>query len=146
MTTFICVRQTHRTVFQIRVNAGRDIQEYSAVANEDEVLLLPGSTFVIEEINKDLEFGVVEVKMRQVETARFALGVKDDAENLEAYASIVEDGDYDFEPYGTYSGLGSNAHSGLDDLYQVMEGNGLAIGGCSGGDGGGFDAVYESSL
>ena len=119
-----CMRhQAHRTVFQIRVNAGRDISAYSAVSGEDEVFLLPGSTFIIDEIIEHL-FGVVLVKMTQVASAKFALGVEVVTEqDFAAYASIAEDDDYEFESYDAYSnGPGGPGAAVLDDAYDMPDG------------------------
>eukprot|EP00729_Bicosta_minor_P001740 gene1740-6643_t len=61
-------KETRRTVFKIRANAGVSIKNYVSVPGsfEAEVTLLPGATFVVEEINRELPYNVVEVKMRQV--------------------------------------------------------------------------------
>lgn len=66
-------KETRRTVFKIRANAGVSINNYVSVPGsfEAEVTLLPGATFVVEEINRELPYNVVEVKMRQVESKKF---------------------------------------------------------------------------
>ena len=63
-----------RTVFQIRADAGINIQPYSAIPGEDEVMLLPGSTFRIDKITV-WAYGLIEVQMHQVASANFATGV-----------------------------------------------------------------------
>lgn len=53
------------TVFQIMSVTGVNIKAYSKLADEDEVVLPPGSQFVVEKITK-WKFGVNEVRMRQI--------------------------------------------------------------------------------
>ena len=104
---------------------------------------------MIEEINFHA-LNVVEIKMKQVAPARFALGVEAAAEqDLAAYASIAEEeDDYKFEPFDAYSGLGDS------NVYQVADGDGTVSGDDDGHydmpdsliDDGKLDAAYESVL
>ena len=102
---------TPRTVFQIRVNAGVNVQPYSAIQEEDEILLLPGATFVIKSINRGLAFNVTEVKLQQVESVRFATG---DMVPSDLIYSAIEDDDYEFESFDVYSGLTTGNDDGGD--------------------------------
>ena len=54
-----------RTVFHIKAFNGINIKPFSAISNEDEVLLRPGSQFVIDAIN-EWHYGVTEIQMHQV--------------------------------------------------------------------------------
>lgn len=53
------------TVFQIIAVQGVNMKPYSAIAKEDEVVLPPGSRFVIDSITPCKD-GVTEVRMRQI--------------------------------------------------------------------------------
>ena len=57
--------KTEGTVFQIMGVTGINIKAYSAISDEDEIVLPPGSQFVIEKITP-WKYGVTEVRMRQV--------------------------------------------------------------------------------
>lgn len=109
-------KRTPRTVFQIRVNAGVNIQPYSAIQEEDEVLLLPGATFVVKEINRGLAFNVTEVKLQQVESVNFATG---DMVPSDLIYSAIEDDVYEFESFDVYSGLASTGND--DGDYQIAD-------------------------
>lgn len=77
-------KRGQRTVFQIRADAGVNIQPYSAISEEDEVLLLPGARFVIDAIN-EWAYGVTEVQMHQVASANFSTGSMEPS----PYATVV---------------------------------------------------------
>ena len=54
------------TVFQVISVTGVAIRKYSALPNENEVLLPAGSKFVVDKISEKTEHGVTEVRMRQL--------------------------------------------------------------------------------
>ena len=56
---------TAGTVFQIIAVTGVNIKDYSAISTEDEVLLPPGSKFVVEKFTS-WKHGVTEVRLRQI--------------------------------------------------------------------------------
>lgn len=53
------------TVFQIITVTGVNIKPYSAIPDEDEILLVPGSHFVVDKITA-WKYGVTEVRMREI--------------------------------------------------------------------------------
>lgn len=129
-------RKTKRTVFQIRANGGVDISAYSAVPGESEVVFLPGATFLIVEINEQA-FNCWEIKMQQTNSVRYHVGAAGPAavEEVPEY-DTVEDDDYEFESYDTYSSLTSNGPAArgtvLDDAYDMPDG--YSGGGVDSGD------------
>jgi len=54
------------TVFQVISVTGVAIRQYSALPNENEVLLPAGSKFVVDKISQKTAHGVTEVRMRQL--------------------------------------------------------------------------------
>ena len=56
---------TAGTVLQIITVTGVNIKPYSAIPEEDEILLVPGSQFVVDKIT-EWKFGVTEVRMREI--------------------------------------------------------------------------------
>ena len=54
------------TVFQVVAVAGVDIEPYSAIPTEKEVLLPAGSKFVLDKISRKTKHGVIEIRMRQL--------------------------------------------------------------------------------
>lgn len=57
--------QTAGTVFQIIAVTGINIKDYSAIPGEDEVVLPPGTQFVVDKITP-WKHGVAEVRLRQI--------------------------------------------------------------------------------
>jgi hypothetical protein len=118
------------TLYQISSNDGRDISRYSKFGAEEELLLLPGSQFVIDHIclygNND------EVWMNQLtpEDAGTVNGVDD------IYATPLTLPIYNEEVYATYAGgsnidannLGSNTTglNGIDMIYGEGSNNGAS--------------------
>lgn len=59
------VAGTKRTVFHIKAFNGINVKPFSAISDEDEVLLRPGSQFVIDGIS-EWHYGITEIRMHQV--------------------------------------------------------------------------------
>jgi hypothetical protein len=129
----------NRTIFQISSNDGRDISQYSSFgAEEEEVILLPGSQFVIDTICPcvcDIE----EVQMHQL-TAEYATN-SDGGEAL--YAEPVDPPVYDNTQYDLLEDVYAMAGGGVAPVeYAVYAESSTAEGGVNNVNG--IDQQYES--
>ena len=106
--------ETEGTVFQIMGVTGVNIKAYSKLADEDEVVLPPGSQFVVEKIAK-WKFGVNEVRMRQI--------VPDGMEMAGASKTktMCSDGTFRTLCYLTSTSMGSSAPLAYTDIDLYMD-------------------------
>ena len=83
------------TVFQIIAVAGVNIKPYSALKAEDEVVLPPGSRFVIDKITPCKD-GVTEVRMRELLEDSYIGGGSSTGDGSSGTSSAI----YEELPYG----------------------------------------------
>jgi hypothetical protein len=121
----------HKTIFVIITLAGYHIVGFSIFDDEDEYLLLPGSTFLIEGI-LTWHNGITEVRLRQV-ASPYSLSAGGTGSSSSSAGGAMASGATDHLMYGAidvYMVPDSN-----DDVYEPMGGGG--------GDGSG--ALYNAS-
>ena len=121
------------TLFQINSNDGRDISQYSDADGEEEVILLPGSKFVVSTINP-YSHGIEEVQMNQLEavyngidggdgeSTQYRVAVDPPVYDCLDYSLAVE-GSIPSVVYSTYAGsaeIGPNA-----TVYSNADGDGI---------------------
>ena len=91
-----------RTVFHIKAFNGVNIKPFSAISNEDEVLLRPGSQFVIDGIN-EWHYGVTEVQMHQVPSTVMLMDQQGADEGVyDLPAEAAGDEIYSYDPIQAY--------------------------------------------
>ena len=119
-----------RTVFQIQSFSGINIKPFSGISNEDEVILRPGSRFVIDGIT-EWHYGVTEVRMHEIEPVPILIGTE--AADEDAYdfpTPVVADGSMtyvDMDAYLVPSGTTPQLQTGGDEAYEMLDGYTVGI-------------------
>lgn len=114
------VAPEEKTIFQIDVCRGVNIEPFSAVQGEDEVLLAAGSTFIITGINL-WRHGITEVRLKQIDDAggRTPASIDESAFNpIDVYMALDPEVDTN---YGIYAGTGGTGETAVYSVSAELE-------------------------
>lgn len=114
------VAPEEKTIFQIDVCRGVNIEPFSAVQGEDEVLLAAGSTFIITGINL-WRHGITEVRLKQIDDAggRTPASIDETAFNpIDVYMALDPEVDTN---YGIYDGSGGTGETAVYSVSAELE-------------------------